>query len=184
MIQIRKGVFETNSSSSHSIVITKAQDTKVEVPEDDWRISNGEIYLWDSDLEFGRAPFNLLIDWYGRLCYALASYGEDKIEEIEEACYRHIPNLKKIKYPTQYSYTTGEEQVFYGYVDHQSMGLLQGFLKNHNISLEDFIFDDRYIVVIDGDEYNVFDTFMKTPLFNPDAVENINDYKEEEEDDL
>ena len=45
-----------------------------------------------------------------------------------------------------------EEKYVDAYVDHQSQGLLQGFLKDNNVTIKDFITKARYIVIIDGDE--------------------------------
>ena len=47
------------------------------------------------------------------------------------------------------------------------------FLKEHNISLEDFIFNDRYMVVIDGDEYRVFHDMFDAGLINKPEIEVI-----------
>ena len=43
----------------------------------------------------------------------------------------------------------------------------------YNVYIDNFIFDDRFIVVIDGDEYRVFETLMETDLFRKEAVEDI-----------
>ena len=53
------------------------------------------------------------------------------------------------------------------------MGLLKAALNKYGVSLEDFIFNDRFIIVIDGDEYGVFDTLIETDMFNKNAVEDI-----------
>lgn len=178
MIYIRKSVFETNSSSSHSIVITKeSHPTKTiensNMIDGDWHVDKDGImdFWYEPDLQFGRSPFELLTDWYGRLRYAIASYSNDKdrLKDIEKICQRRIAGFVKFKFKKD----RWDNQEYHGYVDHQSIGLLQAALKKHNISLEDFIFNDKYIVVIDGDEYCVFDTLIKTDLFNNNAVEDI-----------
>ena len=176
MITIRRGVFETNSSSSHSIVMMKRDNpTKTigdsNMVDGDWMVDkNGVMKFWyEPDLEFGRSPFELLTSWERRLAYAIASYANDenKINEIEEICKKRIAGFVEFKFPeSRYGYN-------HGYIDHQSYGLLQNTLKELQISLEEFIFNDRYIVVIDGDEYCVFDTLMDTDMFNKDAVEKI-----------
>lgn len=174
MFNIRTSTFETNSSSSHSIVVTK-QDHPIEKIEDCYHVLDGKVDFWDRDLQFGRSPFDVLTNWYGRLCYAIASFGEERLEEIENACRRHIPSFKGFDIPKYRPWWNEgeEERPYYGEIDHQSMGLLQSFLFKHDLSLEDFIFNDRYIVIIDGDEYCVFDTLMETPMFTPDAIEDM-----------
>lgn len=169
MINIRKGTFETNSSSSHSLVVFK--EGGVTVNDELWRLNgHGNLYMYANELEFDRSPFELLTDWYGRLRYAIASC-PDKIEEIETACYKNVPGLTTIKYPKER--WNDKDTPYYGYVDHQSAGLLESFLNTHNVTLEEFIFNDKYMVVIDGDEYCVFDTLQHTPAWNKDGVEEV-----------
>ena len=173
MIQIRKGIFETNSSSSHSIVITKNDKPADGMIDGDWHVGNdGFIDFWyNEDLDFGRTPFDLLSDWWGRLRYCIASYAGDKekIKEIEEICQRRISGFVGFKFAKD----RFDNSDYQGYVDHQSSGLLQAALKKYNIPLEDFIFNDRYIVVIDGDEYCVFDTLVESDIFNKANVDDI-----------
>ena len=169
MINIRKGTFETNSSSSHSLVVFKESNNAAN--DELWRLGDdGKLYIYANELEFGRGPFELLTDWYGRLRYAIASC-PDKIEEIEAACYKNVPGLTTIKYPGEG--WNNKNTPYYGYVDHQSVGLLENFLNTHNITLEEFIFNDKYMVVIDGDEYCIFDTLQHTPAWNKDSVEEV-----------
>jgi len=174
MIQIREGVFETNSSSSHSIVIKKDSHF-IDRIDAGWRMgSNGILNIgWEDEITFERAPFDVLTDWHGRLRYALASfsYDPDKREEISEICARHIDGFNGFKFPSTH-YGNGSDDCYYGYVDHQSSGLLQSVL-NRGVTLEDFIFNDRYVVIIDGDEYCVFDRLINANLLNMDEIEKI-----------
>ena len=87
--QIRKGCFETNSSSSHSLIVTKKNSnvrmTQEEIRDEfyldeDWykehHKNNKEeivkINPWDN--EFGRSPFNVLVTFRDKLAYAVAEY--------------------------------------------------------------------------------------------------------------
>lgn len=171
MIQIRNGVFETNSSSSHSIVVTK-KDAPLGTVEGGWRMKDdGGYRIYNEDeLEFGRTPFDILCDWHHRLRYAIASLGESHIEEIEDACRKHVPGFTCIELPQD---RYGDGGVVCGYVDHQSFGLLRHLMESHNVSVEDFIFNDKYIVIIDGDEYCVFDRLCNTPLWKESAVDYV-----------
>ena len=58
-------------------------------------------------------------------------------------------------------------------MDHQSHGLLEHVLEHYHISLEEFIFNDRYVIVIDGDETQYFNVLVEQDLFNKDVVESI-----------
>lgn len=87
--QIRKSVWESNSSSMHSLVVTKKNSnirmTQEEIRhefylDEDWykeRHKNNEkeivkIDPWDN--EFGRSPFNVLVTFEDKLAYAIAEY--------------------------------------------------------------------------------------------------------------
>ena len=198
MIFIRKGVFETNSSSSHSIVMMK-NDYPVgtvgdsDMVDPDWHVNkDGVMDFWfEDDLNFGRSPFELLTDWYGRLRYAIATYGGDKnkLNELEAICQRRIAGFICFKFKED----RWEKGEYHGYIDHQSMGLLDAALAKYSVSIEDFIFNDKFIVVIDGDEYCIFNTLTETDMFNKDAVEDITSaswmieeayWKEKEKNDL
>lgn len=168
MFQIRQGCFETNSSSSHSLIVMKEDMPFPDMFEPERYVWNGKMSIWVDDLEFGRSPFDVLVDWYGRLRYAIASLGRDQYKEIEVACYRRIDGLKEIEI-----YGANTEFDKYGCIDHQSDGLLKAFLFEQDISLEDFIFNDRYIVVIDGDEYNILDSMINAELIDKTKIEKI-----------
>ena len=184
MIQIRPGVFETNSSSSHSIVLMKKSSPR-EMIDPDWRLDkDGMITFWENELGFGRSPFELLINWYDRLRYAIANtWGDEKkLDELRELCRKHIKGFRDFKLPK--FRRTGKFDT--GYIDHESMGVLDNALARYHATMEDFLFDDRFVVSVDGDEYCVFEAFMKTDMFNPDAVEAIYpaiDLEDSDEDD-
>lgn len=112
MKQIRYGVFETNSSSMHSLTVMK-RDSKY-TPEE---ILDG-FYLWDDketgeedcvwpiryyDLEFGRSPFRALGTFKEKWLYACASlvreYNDDVYKELVRIALKYVPGLKKIELP-------------------------------------------------------------------------------------
>lgn len=71
-----------------------------------------------------------------------------------------------------------EYQRIDGYIDHQSAGLLQSFLKKHNVSLRDFITKAKYIVVIDGDEYYEFVNILKSGIVDLSKIKSQYPYNE------
>lgn len=178
MKQVRLGVFETNSSSSHSISIMK----KGSVPdaqslENQFWTYNGVLEEWGDDIEFGRTPFQVLTTPRERMRYAIASYAtEDKFMDIEEIICRRVPTVKEIKLPEcdrwHHNYSDDNTR-FYGYVDHESMDVLPNFLNTHGITLEDFIFDNRYIVWVDGDEYQIKETMVDVGIVDKDNFEEL-----------
>ncbi len=191
MLQIRRGVFETNSSSSHSIIIKKKDRPIAKVTDPGWRMyvdeddennpRNGVIKFDDRDLEFDRDPFHFLVDWYDRLAYVIAAYqSRDTVETLADICRRRIPGFRGFRFPSKHwilDDENGEENAeptdYYGYVDHQSECLLEKVLNHYQVSLEEFIFNDRYVVVIDGDEYQYFRELTEQEFFNRNAIEHI-----------
>ena len=112
MIQIRKNVFETNSSSMHSLTVMKKDEkyTSEEILDglylyDDRETGEKDCVweIWDSSLEFGRSPFRALGTFTDKWLYACASlvrdYNDDTYKELVALALKYIPNLKKIKMP-------------------------------------------------------------------------------------
>ena len=161
MIQIRDNTFETNSSSSHSLIITDF-DGKY-TPEE---MMKG-IYLWkdkgtrmyESHLEFYRSPFSLLATFESKSRYAIASSQGHLADEVEKIWHKYIPNFNGFKFDMkteEYDYDKKEwvdleepKPIYGGTDDYQ----IEGWLKSYNVSLEDFLTMRRYMVVCDGDEY-------------------------------
>lgn len=171
---VRQGTFETNSSSSHSLVITKS--TEVESHPSVW-LHDGYLRLYDCDLEFERTPNKPLTTFKEKLGYLIASYrnNEDKIDEIVEVVKKLIPECSGIKFPQNgefYLFGIEEEpRNYYGYIDHQSSGILKNYLTECNISFEEFLTNKKYIIIIDGDEYNMWGIFKESGLINEDFIE-------------
>ena len=63
------------------------------------------------------------------------------------------------------------ELSYFGEVDHQSCTLLQSFLEREKISLEDFLINRQYIVIIDGDEYCAWDKFLKSGIIDRSKID-------------
>lgn len=183
MINVRKSVFETNSSSSHSIVITK--ERAIEDRNSYFRIpvyhSKQNDYRYcphRDDLDFGRSPFEVLMTFERKVCYAIASFGESRFDEIEDIVIKYGKawgdrEISGIQLPTSLYYDDDEdeEETYYGYVDHQSMSLLGNVLFNEDISIEEFLVNPKYIVIIDGDEYLIWYGMKELGLINKNAID-------------
>ena len=168
---IRRGIFESNSSSSHSLIITK--NTEIEDFSNFRLREDGTLEIWwDRDLEFDRSPEAPLIDFYGRLKYLIASYSndEEKINEIAETVKELIPGCTGIKFPKQYRWRDDKEYIYYGYVDHQSSGILHRYLSKYNVSFKEFLTNKKYIIILDGDEYCMWDAMKESGLINKDYI--------------
>lgn len=122
--QIRQGIFESNSSSSHVICVTKNDHlitnedivTSYEDQEDGKEYfyinEDGQWNIWRDDLCFGRG-FKICSSLEDKTCYAIAEYcGEysdltdkekgQKLDEIHEILFSVCPDMYDIHLPTDY----------------------------------------------------------------------------------
>ena len=161
MIQIRDNTFETNSSSSHSLIITDfdGKYTSEEMMKGIYLWENKETRMYESHLEFYRSPFSLLATFESKSRYAIASSNGRLADEVEKIWYKYIPNFNGFEFDMkteEYDYNKkdwvdlDEPKPIYGGTDDYQ---IEGWLKSYNVSLEDFLTMRRYMVVCDGDEY-------------------------------
>lgn len=183
--QIRRNVFESNSSSMHSLVISREDRllTKDELTDGMYLLDDGIWDIWmDDDLYFGRSPFQCLATFESKVRYAIASLcccksDEEKkstFEEIKTIVLEAIPTCKDVKLPRDSYYE--KEKVVYGGVDED---ILSGFLEKNNIDLKDFLLNKKYVVIVDGDEYCIYDELKKSGIINKDNIEK--EYPESED---
>lgn len=187
MKQIRRNVFETNSSSSHSLVITTDNEhyTREEINKN-FYMTDGIVRLWESSLEFYRSPFDMLVTFKDKLRYAIASSNGNLVDQCRELCCKYVDGFTDFEFDTKdyvwdsevKDYVVTDEPIpnYGGTDDYQ----IEGWLKSYNVSLEEFLTNKRYIVVVDGDEYAIYDHIKKSGLFDTSKI--IHDsYAEEEE---
>ena len=170
MIQIRDNTFETNSSSSHSLIITDfdGKYTPEEMMKGIYLWEDKETRMYESHLEFYRSPFSLLATFESKSRYAIASSNGRLADEVEKIWYKYIPNFNGFEFDMkteEYDYDKkdwvdlDEPKPIYGGTDDYQ---IEGWLKSYNVSLEDFLTMRRYMVVCDGDEtrewYRILDS--------------------------
>lgn len=166
---IRQETFETNSSSMHSLVITKNSDVVTpKMFEEDYYIpKDGTLSIFSrEELYFDRAPFRILSTPLEKLEYLIAQSTKEERNTLIETFKKIYPKVKEIEFPRYYS----EEGVFYGEVDHQSKGFVKDFLEKHDISIEQFLKEKKYNIIIDGDEYCEWEKVKKSGLIDLDNI--------------
>ena len=179
--QIRSGLWETNSSSTHTVYFTSG-DMQEDISELSKYIQN-DGYL---HIEFGEFGWEIksYTDAYTKLQYALTMAFVTECTEIvkddkdtfsfeETAGYKDINDLiacrlhcSGIKIDSKIKLRSYEDSdgtiVMYltcndGDIDHQSStdiyNSLQDFLDYYEISLERFIFDSNVVLHTDNDNY-------------------------------
>lgn len=198
-IKIRNGAFDCNSSSMHSLVVKKENGYYTE--EEAWRgiyiQKDGHIKPYSDDMEFGRSPFKVLSTLKEKSYYTLASMCHYKYDEVyNEVCdviRSYIPEfvdfelaLRSDTHDKKY-YTEKEIKEDYGegnytekddcwitweyetgYVDED---ILSGFLRKENITITEFLKNKKYVVVVDGDEYCIYEDMKKCGLINTENIE-------------
>ncbi len=140
-MKIRKSVFETNSSSSHSVVI----DRNATDFEPVW--TGGDEYVTIIPGEFGWCV-EVLRSWDERASYAYThaiNYGTACQLELLRKVIEDFTG-KPVRFSSDSSYWEN------GYIDHQSVGLANEAFESETV-LKQFIFGDRSLVVIDNDNH-------------------------------
>lgn len=92
---------------------------------------------------------------------------EEQIEHLK----KRDPRIDAIELPYDDDEDLNSEEFYYGEVDHESYGMLEAFLSKNNVSIEDFIFDPRYIVIIDGDEIQKWNIVKETGIIDMSIIE-------------
>ena len=163
MINVRLSVFETNSSSSHSLVYSnKDRGYCYDLPVDE----NGILVIPFGEFGWGpdilKTPIEKLsyfitdhapyiedddkMDWDELIKLVLKKSDDirDAIKIVKENC----PQVKEVKFEKCDEYWP------LGYVDHQSVGT-----SNSADSIEDLIFSNKIIILIDNDNTGTFDDY-------------------------
>ena len=129
MIQIRRNTFETNSSSSHSLVIMtdniikeNGEDlyfTHDEMLESLHTVSRGIYKPCNDNWYFGRAPFRVLDTFERKLQYAYANCGddEDKIKEVTDILKEFLTNKKYVVIQDGDEYCIWKDLIDCGLID-------------------------------------------------------------------
>lgn len=187
MKQIRRNVFETNSSSSHAISFSNSKHTldyTQLVPD-----SDGVIHCWFDEFGWGyygkdetnsaQIKLNYLVT---QICetndcprlwcckeYELQEAAEfvmetDDFKMLEEDIIYTLKeqgiNAKKIVVDT-------EEE---GYVDHQSVCAIRNILPDECGTYSDFVFDKGYDLLITSDSAYFEDELMETAQNNDSTI--------------
>ena len=180
--QVRRDVFETNSSSMHSLCIMKRDDAYLpsEILDDIYIKKEGVWRLSGEDLYFERTPFRIIGTFGGKWKYACASlvrdYNDDTYKELIALALKYIPGLKKIELPTQrrYIYNVGDDN--HTYYDKMSTKDFETYIKRKEKEWEideikywkdednNFVFDYPYTGYSDDCFLNDFLEETKTTL--------------------
>jgi hypothetical protein len=167
MRQIRQCVFETNSSSTHSLVVRgrgrPLSDFFLHIEDDGYVHTSFGEFGWGYDVLYGQdEKLSYLCTMAACADSSMASnddfYKNPEFQAINDVIKEKcgcrgliIDTLitKKVSKDGVTSWT-----VFDGYVDHQSAyGSLQAFLDDYGVTIEQVIFSPAVEIIIDNDNY-------------------------------
>ena len=190
MKQIRQGCFETNSSSMHSLIIKKNDDyPEIEELEDNigiMRIGEGswanednvdkiDLHIYSNDdIRYERTPFRVLNTFKSKLKYYIASECNSKedIDNVRDTLMSIFDNIKNVDFDSSYNKDWGNgDYDQYGYA--QNYGYFGKTLSDKNISLKEFLTNNKYIVIVDGDEYQLLRSMFDSGLINTREIQEI-----------
>jgi hypothetical protein len=165
MLQIRKNVFETNSSSTHSLVISnkeRAYNYNLPVEAGVLTIPFGE---------FGWGP-DILATPIEKLSYLVTDRIDiydipDEIKDDDEAIQSLIMDsepIREIIDAIKSCCSEVEEVCFelvdnwnpFGYVDHQSYGTS----REDGLSIEEIVFSNKVIIMISNDNSDYYEEYF------------------------
>ena len=146
MIKIRQNVFETNSSSSHSLVICKKNHGKFlsleDVKRSIWFDYDEDTGIYTPDREngyFGRYPFRVLSSFQDKLDYAYAncSYrrrGKDEraypdYYPVNRVMRQIVPGFKRMKKPRGF-YMGCDDYSLFAWIEKANITLKEFLLEN------------------------------------------------------
>lgn len=169
MYQVRRNIFETNSSSMHSLAISSSstaylltKEQELEAIESFLR-RDGRLDLKDMEMDFGWG-WAVLDNFYDKLAYILADLVSEQdladdeanpdLEFILQAI--DLPQVKGFRLPRGNIYDSRKPSV--GSIDHQSCGLISRYLakqKDKGVTeseaLHRLLFDSSMVIIIDND---------------------------------
>lgn len=164
MIKIRRGTFETNSSSTHSIVISdKDRGYSYDLPVDE----NGILTLTFGS--FGWGP-DVLNTPYEKLTYLLTQMAQDILNDEEldnfelgltaltesEEIESLLDMLRdRCEYINDFEWKQNDDGYYpFGYIDHASYGTAK------EEKPEELIFNNKILILIDNDNSCHFEDYF------------------------
>lgn len=187
MFNIRRNVFETNSSSMHSLVIVKKPKPYTKNELSLFTYSNKDefnLFDWSEDGNYERAPYRVLRTPLDKLryysAYILGTCEElDKINDIKNFINQQTginqENINLEHVETRYIKRGEEvESRDYGYVSSNDSGEdVFEFVKRKNIDWKDLILNPKYVIIVDGDEYQLFKALFESNILDANSFEDI-----------
>lgn len=153
MKQIRMGVFETNSSSTHSITISDEQTDALmdTLPMNE----SNEVVLTGGEFGWEEESYNDALTKANYLAVYIEQWAgddSDRLKEMFERIIKEQTGCTEIVYGRVSRW--GDSDPDLGYIDHQSVeGYALHWLFESGDDLRNFIFNPESILVTDNDNH-------------------------------
>ena len=165
-------MYTSNGCSHYFIVRREAPDD----PSLDLIISDdGIANVTTEDMDFSGRSFRILESPFQKSCYIFALMEADQVPDVIKILRKAYPDISQIVF----SKSRGGRKSFheYGTLAEATKKVFWSLLEAKGISLEQFILDNKYIVIIDGVD-DILGDMIKSRLFDIDNIvlmENLND---------
>ena len=163
----------TSNTCSHYFIVRN--QVPVETAPDLILSSEGVVNVTSEDLDFSGRTFRILESPFQKSCYAFGQMEPDQVPDGIRILRKAYPGLTQLIFP---KIRSGRKVVSdYGRFDEAHKRAFWSFLKTRNISLEAFILDPKYLMIIDGSD-DILGDMIKSRLFdleNVSVLENLND---------
>lgn len=163
--QVRRNVFETNSSSMHSLSIAKKGVTEY-LHVDEY---TNKVITEFGEFGWGYEEYNdpetklsylvtMLVETHSD-CYSLEElYNTEDFKKINDIVAARcecdgVEINEKITQMVSFDGKKYDWNSHEGYIDHQSVEAIDTLLERYNCTIEEFIFDKGITLVIDNDNY-------------------------------
>lgn len=160
-VKTRYGVFETNSSSTHSLTLSPTMENMVKSPVSDYEIKNGFVEIRPSDYGWEVESYSNIHDKASYL-YVDAMTGEDSSNVDPNDDFYRNRNFKLKMIVDAFKEYTGLDVKFktssdkynpFGYIDHQSHGLCNEVFEEGTNGVIRFIFSENSYFQTDNDNH-------------------------------
>ena len=135
----------------------------------------GAANITSEDLDFSGRTFRILSSPFQKSCYAFGQMERDQVPDGIRILRKAYPGLTQLIFP---KIRSGRKVVSdYGRFDEDHRRAFRGFMNARGITLEEFILDPKYLMVIDGPD-DILSDMIQSRLFdleNVSVLENLND---------
>lgn len=163
----------TSNTCSHYFIERK--NVPLEEAPDLVITDEGVVNVTAEDLDFSGRTFRILGSPFQKSCYACGQVGADQVPDVVRILRKAYPTLTQVIFPKKRS---GRKVINdYGDFGEDNKRAFRGLMADQEISLEAFILDPRFLVIIDGED-DILGDMIKSRLFdieNVSMLENLTD---------